>query len=866
MKKMTIGIVVFGLLLLSLDVFAIYEKDVVLEAQKKLSQKGFNPGPIDGLFGPNTRKAIAEFQKENKIAVTRDLDFATLNKLGVTENIDDASSHQTEIEPITAKPPWMWDKPNNESSYKLALIDHPTDVISNSEKKETKTGFQKVKEEFFRMIGPRFLLNMLFLGIVLEIYFFRRKKYIENENLRKGVGYYFYLYSLEFLVPFTIILSAYYIMCGLVSYSIDSTTLNSLVKLEQFFEKIKVSFSIFKLTALQAMGVLVFLYLLNFVRLFSSKTGTLFNFFDKYQIFVRRTYIVIVLLASFTLFGTQIGNPTSAVTVKINTIRNGYADIVNDTAEIISQEVFPKLFEKTKKSFPETYIHAFHLPVKLYDDAADLKIYYQEVNNKYGIEDNTIVMIYGKYLAPTHINNPHPNFSYDFSRIYVPGQKIGRAVEIPTLMAVAGREGDINLKVIENKGSWKKISPEKYPGSLSFEKVQSMKAEIASCKQRIKARAIELMKIPGGKKIVLYSPKLITSQIKTSIFRPLIENIPILGPLIDVFCYTLDKKLEDTLNYKAEKMLNSSGENKGDYLNKIKGVSSSIVHDAEVNVTEDHLRYAEIERNVLYGDVKEIINANKLIEVMEQVSMAEILIGRLRDATDDSFFEIRNQLSTMREKLAPDKIKEISFIENSRISIIIDGLAKSDDSKYDSEYARLGRYEELLNDRHRARIKVIENRHIFSIIDRLEKSDDSVYESEYARLMRDEELLTDEHRARISSIENTKFDVWLEQLENEDEVIRENASIRLVDMGDRLDQRQVNRIVNFMRNSDKTYKKYLYRQSHCSWYEYTTQKYYAAKTLSRINSPYIDSAVKQEATIAVTGGKKKERVMDAGWV
>jgi osmotically-inducible protein OsmY len=55
----------------------------VRAAQEKLKDNGFDPGPIDGIWGPRTAKAVAEFQQKENLKVTRRLDPETLGKLDV---------------------------------------------------------------------------------------------------------------------------------------------------------------------------------------------------------------------------------------------------------------------------------------------------------------------------------------------------------------------------------------------------------------------------------------------------------------------------------------------------------------------------------------------------------------------------------------------------------------------------------------------------------------------------------------------------------------------------------------------------------------------------------------------------------------
>jgi hyperosmotically inducible protein len=55
----------------------------VRAVQEALKTKGFDPGPVDGIQGPQTTQAVKDFQRAENLEVTGRADSATLNKLGV---------------------------------------------------------------------------------------------------------------------------------------------------------------------------------------------------------------------------------------------------------------------------------------------------------------------------------------------------------------------------------------------------------------------------------------------------------------------------------------------------------------------------------------------------------------------------------------------------------------------------------------------------------------------------------------------------------------------------------------------------------------------------------------------------------------
>jgi peptidoglycan hydrolase-like protein with peptidoglycan-binding domain len=57
------------------------DREVTLQAQRQLKALGFNPGAIDGNFGPQTNAALREYQRAYRLPQTGRLDEATVRSL-----------------------------------------------------------------------------------------------------------------------------------------------------------------------------------------------------------------------------------------------------------------------------------------------------------------------------------------------------------------------------------------------------------------------------------------------------------------------------------------------------------------------------------------------------------------------------------------------------------------------------------------------------------------------------------------------------------------------------------------------------------------------------------------------------------------
>jgi len=56
----------------------------IREAQMKLNQKGFNVGEPDGVMGPKTRDGLAQFQRQEGLQESGDIDRQTADALGIS--------------------------------------------------------------------------------------------------------------------------------------------------------------------------------------------------------------------------------------------------------------------------------------------------------------------------------------------------------------------------------------------------------------------------------------------------------------------------------------------------------------------------------------------------------------------------------------------------------------------------------------------------------------------------------------------------------------------------------------------------------------------------------------------------------------
>ena len=70
---------------LDMNAVPALNEEKIRQIQQALHERGFEPGPADGILGARTKRAVRDFQDRYGIKATGDLDNQTLYALGAPE-------------------------------------------------------------------------------------------------------------------------------------------------------------------------------------------------------------------------------------------------------------------------------------------------------------------------------------------------------------------------------------------------------------------------------------------------------------------------------------------------------------------------------------------------------------------------------------------------------------------------------------------------------------------------------------------------------------------------------------------------------------------------------------------------------------
>lgn len=476
-------------------------------------------------------------------------------------------------------------------------------------------------------------MNAIFLLIIacgLIIFVFKKTRSLKEQNRDKELRYHFLKSSLEFLVPFTFVMFFYVGLLAVVSMAWEFLSLQSLILMEEWLTTIH---SYTRLKPSKTMVFLIFLgiYALGLVRVVLPEARKkLYADIDTFYKWTKRLYVLFVLLCSFTLLGTQLGEPSSDLRFRIKFTRDGYAEVQKQTQEAISEEVAFQLYTKVYDSFSPTYHTALKLPEKISSEANSLNGYYAKAQNEYGVASKR---------AESAL------YSIEAHRKTVTNLKT--EIQIPT----KGISEITNANVPD-------------PNQLSFRKIKDSKVAIENYRQKTQTRFITFLTTEDGKRLTIQGAKVLTDMLKSELFSGWIKAYPVTEPIIDVFIKTIDETLKTKVEKTADKATRSIIQNPKNTLITVEGEASKLVAQTEIKISPAIMEKANL-------------SGKELGQKLANLEAAKEEIGSgIKRVENKKIIELITQLNSpdaqIRKTAAQSLSKKGDIISQEKVNELID--------------------------------------------------------------------------------------------------------------------------------------------------------------------------------------------------
>jgi hypothetical protein len=354
---------------------------------------------------------------------------------------------------------------------------------------------------------------LLLGGVLLAFLAFRRKKALERAGRGNTIACYFLESALEFLVPLCIALALYCMLALAWRAALPSLTLQSLMQLEETLGAVHAFLSDnVPGGALSAFLLFLVIYMLGLFHVLSSRMRT--QAYDRLtwgHRWTKRVYTLLVLVCSFTLLGMRPGDPSQDVRLRIKLIREGYAEIVENTQRAVSSELVDPLYAKIAASLPEEYSKALTLPGKISREVILLRDSYSRAKQDYAVHSDAAAAVLKRYP------------------LVAPGQ------------AARATPSDVEPRVAIS-------SPRlQAPASITYKQIERAKTALAEHQATRRPQPVVLPPGEEENKIIIAAEKVVSASARAQIFADIMRDVPIAGLFIEIFARTIDKVVQQQL-------------------------------------------------------------------------------------------------------------------------------------------------------------------------------------------------------------------------------------------------------------------------------------------------------------------------------
>jgi hypothetical protein len=315
-------------------------------------------------------------------------------------------------------------------------------------------------------------------------------------------------------------------------------------------------------------------------------------------------------------------------------------------------------------------------------------------------------------------------------------------------------------------------------------------------------------------------PKVLTDKAKMALLQPLLRSNPLLEPIVGVLVRTLDKEVERRTEPAVARIVRASLEAPASVGTVVASEATALLSGKDLTLPEPAMRHA---RDAMVRERGAITEAKTQLTRDIAHMRNERQLAKLAEADRGAFGRLLREVDAVAEQLTPAQRARRHALHAARVAALLRDLRTGQGEVYRDASQSLGEIEGSLTAAQKREVEGLRARKMGSLI------------------------------AKLSS---------------QQRLAREAAVTELVALGEDLGPREVERLLGVMQHGDKRWSEFLRREEgrHCSWYEETTDRYYAARVLGAVKSPHVPEQARQEARRIERSGRTERRVMYPGWV
>lgn len=469
------------------------------------------------------------------------------------------------------------------------------------------------------------MITIVFIAsMLLAWYSFRRARMLKKYGREETATYKFLQHTFEFSAILGFVLLWYHLLLLFVTSGWQSVSAADLLRIEQALGAVQEVLDRYKLKSSTSLGVLLALYFLGVMRISWFEGNTVFSLFKKTKKLLHIANVLVFLLASFTLLGSEPGSAAATLEIRLQRQRNDYGLLRSEVNQALSGTAATRALDKVMQRFPGgagTIVQVF----ESIDRNGDiLRQTYTDTNARYELRDGRTEGLLARYERQR--------------------SAIERVSDLPGSSAAPSG-----------------IFPE-LPDGVTQRGIEAARDSLRAYEQRAHSRFLRLLTRPGGKDIALQLSEMPASKALQTLLKPVTESLPILKPALEVLTSTVIDALKVPIERKLDELTRAVAQNSEVTERLVEQAAKDVAESVPVNVPSEQARDYQRSLGQLKHLAKEleagIPRVQELARSAEKVRNQQLLI-RLENPKHDVRLRAAEELSARGDRLSRDQVDHV---------------------------------------------------------------------------------------------------------------------------------------------------------------------------------------------------------------
>jgi hypothetical protein len=462
-------------------------------------------------------------------------------------------------------------------------------------------------------------------SLILAWYSLRRRRTLRRFGREKTLAFNFWGQTAEFSAVLVGVLACYHALLLLLSSGWEYLSAGKLLRLEHWLVTMQALLDRYKLNWTATLGIMLLLYWLGVMRIVWFERNTPFSIFKKTNRILHVINVLVFLLASFTLLGSDPGAAATTLEIRLQKQRTDYGVFRHEVKRALAGASTTRAFDNVIRAFPSEPGSLAKLVERIDRNADALRKSYKDAKAKYDVRDASTERLLAGYDR--------------------------KQEEVERVQSVSESDSEASDGDAESPSN-----------VVSDHEIERATTSLHALEEKVSPQFLRFLKRPGAKDIVLHVADLPMDKTLEVLLRPITEAYPVLKPALDVLTSTVTDVLRQPLERRLDVLTPALIEHPGDAESLISQAAKDLADPIPVRIPPEQTKHFQRAVGELQLEAKEFETG---ITRMDRIARSaeshrnQTLLSSLENSNHNVRLRAAEELSSRGDKLSHEEVHSL---------------------------------------------------------------------------------------------------------------------------------------------------------------------------------------------------------------